>query len=104
MRKRITRGPFLVAALFVVLIASSLGFVVYFPMLFTFVANHYVYLGLIPLAAGVAGILHWGLGAVGEGGVCGGGGGGVAAGAVDLEAGDAVAGSGGVVGGDGGGE
>ncbi len=53
---------FVVAAVFVVLIGPSLGLVVYYPMLFTFVADHYVYLGLVPLAAGVAGILHWGLG------------------------------------------
>ncbi|MGN6369972.1 MAG: tetratricopeptide repeat protein [Phycisphaerae bacterium] len=59
LRKRIGRGAFVLAAVYVVVIGPSLGLVVYFPMLFTFVADHYVYLGLIPLAVGVAGVGYW---------------------------------------------
>ena len=61
-RGRMGRGPFVVAAMYSVLIGPSLGLVVYYPMLFTFVADHYLYLGLIPLAVGVAGVGHWLLG------------------------------------------
>jgi tetratricopeptide (TPR) repeat protein len=58
LRKRITRGPFIAAALFILLLSPSLGFVVYYPMLFTFVANHYAYLALLPLAAAVAALMQ----------------------------------------------
>ncbi|HUO10358.1 MAG TPA: tetratricopeptide repeat protein [Phycisphaerae bacterium] len=58
LRKKITRGPFIAAALFILLLSPSLGLIVYYPMLFTFVADHYAYLALLPLAAAFAALLQ----------------------------------------------
>lgn len=49
------RGPFLALAFFAGTISPALGFVNYYPMLFSFVADHFAYLatiGLFALAAG----------------------------------------------------
>jgi protein O-mannosyl-transferase len=60
LRGRIGRGPFAAAAFFVMTLAPALGFFNYYPMRFSFVADHFQYLasiGLIVLA--VAAIVRW---------------------------------------------
>jgi Tfp pilus assembly protein PilF len=50
-RKRITRGPFVAFAVYVVSLAPALGFVNFYPMRLSFVADHYAYLAMIPILA-----------------------------------------------------
>ena len=50
-RRRLGRGPPLALTAFVVLLSPALGFVSFYPMLFSFVADHFQYLaGLAPIA------------------------------------------------------
>ena len=60
LRGRIGRGPLAAAGFFVVTLAPALGFFNYYPMRFSFVADHFQYLagiGLIVLA--VAALARW---------------------------------------------
>lgn len=47
-RKRLGRGPFTAAAVFFITLLPALGFKSFFPMRFSFVADHFQYLGSIP--------------------------------------------------------
>lgn len=49
LRRRIGRGPLAAAACFVLLLLPALGFVSFYTMLFTFVADHYQYLAMAAL-------------------------------------------------------
>lgn len=51
LRQRIGRGPAAGAALFIGLLLPSLGFVNLFPHRYAFVADHFAYLALMPVAA-----------------------------------------------------
>src|SRR5205814_1017789 len=54
-RRPIGRGPLAATLCYVVALAPALGFVNVFPMRYSFVADHFAYLAIIPLtAAGVA--------------------------------------------------
>ncbi len=53
-KNRTGRGPFTVASAFAVTIFPALGFINYYPMQFSFVADHFQYLAQIPLLAGAA--------------------------------------------------
>jgi tetratricopeptide (TPR) repeat protein len=60
LRRRIGRGPLAAAGFFAVTLAPALGFVNYFPMRFSFVADHFQYLASIgPIALAVAAIARW---------------------------------------------
>jgi len=59
-RKNIGRGPFVAIAAFFVLLFPALGFFPLFPMLFSWVADHFAYLAtvaFIPLICGVLALL-----------------------------------------------
>ncbi len=51
--RRIGHGPWLLAALFFILLAPALGFISFYPMIFSFVSDHYVYLGSVPAIIGI---------------------------------------------------
>ena len=51
LRRRIGRGPFAAAACYVTLLAPALGFISFYTMLFTFVADHFQYLALAAILA-----------------------------------------------------
>ena len=60
LRKRTGRGPLAAALFFVVTLAPALGFVNFFPMRFSFVADHFQYLATIgPIVLAVAAIARW---------------------------------------------
>jgi tetratricopeptide (TPR) repeat protein len=54
LRKKITRAPFAVAALFIISLAPALGFINFYPMQFSFVADHFQYIATIPICIGLA--------------------------------------------------
>ncbi len=57
LRRRIGRGPFAAGAFFVITLSPALGFISFWTMLYSFVADHYQYLasiGLIALAVEAA--------------------------------------------------
>jgi tetratricopeptide (TPR) repeat protein len=58
LREKWGRGFLVAALLFIVLLAPALGFISYFPMLFTFVANHYVYLAMVPFIVGILAVIR----------------------------------------------
>ncbi|HMD53375.1 MAG TPA: tetratricopeptide repeat protein, partial [Phycisphaerae bacterium] len=63
LQKKIGRGPFAAVAFFVVTLSPVLGFIPYYTMLFSFVADHFQYLACIGLIA-LAGeflwyVVHW---------------------------------------------
>jgi Tfp pilus assembly protein PilF len=53
-RTRIGRGPVVAAAFFVLTLAPALGFIDYYPMIYSFVADHFQYLASIGLIAAAA--------------------------------------------------
>ncbi len=53
-RQRIGRGPFAAAAAFVALLFPALGFFNFYPMVFSYVADHFQYLALMVFAAAAA--------------------------------------------------
>lgn len=60
LRKQTGRGPLAAALFFVVTLAPALGFVNFFPMRFSFVADHFQYLASIgPIVLVVAVIAQW---------------------------------------------
>ncbi|MBV9463211.1 MAG: tetratricopeptide repeat protein [Verrucomicrobiae bacterium] len=60
-RRRIGKGPLVAALLFVGTLGPALGFINYFPMLFSFVADHFQYLASAAVLAGIAAALaRWG--------------------------------------------
>ncbi|HTV47423.1 MAG TPA: tetratricopeptide repeat protein [Phycisphaerae bacterium] len=61
LRNKIGRGPFIAVAYYIITISPVLGFISFYTMLFTFVADHYQYLagiGIIVLAVELA-ALGW---------------------------------------------
>ncbi|MGA2583042.1 MAG: tetratricopeptide repeat protein [Tepidisphaeraceae bacterium] len=58
LRKEIGRGPLVAALFFIGTLMPALGFVNVFPMRYTFVADHYVYVACIGLIVLVAAILN----------------------------------------------
>ncbi|HMD55541.1 MAG TPA: tetratricopeptide repeat protein, partial [Phycisphaerae bacterium] len=58
-RKKIGRGPFSAAVFFLITLAPVLGFISYFTMLYTFVADHYQYLACLGLIVPAAEFLWW---------------------------------------------
>jgi len=76
LREKIGRGPFAVVAFYSVTISPALGFINVYPMLFSFVADHFGYLACIGPAIGVAACGHLlvqHIGAARTGGVAAGG-------------------------------
>ena len=55
LRRRIGRGPAAVAAFYAITISPALGFFNVYPMLFSFVADHFSYLACIGLSVGLVG-------------------------------------------------
>jgi protein O-mannosyl-transferase len=55
--RRVGRGPAAVGLLFAVTLLPALGFVNYYPMRYSFVADHFQYLAMIALIVPVAGFL-----------------------------------------------
>lgn len=60
-RRRIGDGPLLAALYFVTTLFPALGFVNVFPMRYTFVADHYQYLGSLGVIVLACGSLAWGV-------------------------------------------
>ncbi len=58
LRRRIGRGPFVLALMFVVILSPALGFINFFPMLYSFVSDHYAYLALAPFLVLVVMAMH----------------------------------------------
>ncbi len=48
-RKKITNNPWLLLLTFFVISGPALGFVTYYPMVYSFVSDHYIYLGSVPI-------------------------------------------------------
>lgn len=57
--RRWSRGPLAGVLAFIILLSPALGFVSYYPMIFSFVADHYVYLAVLPWAALCLAGFHW---------------------------------------------
>jgi tetratricopeptide (TPR) repeat protein len=57
-RERIGRGPITIALLFIGTLFPALGFVNYFPMRYSFVADHFQYISGAVLIAGAVWVLH----------------------------------------------
>ena len=57
LRTKITRAPFVIAALFIVGLAPALGFINFYPMQFSFVADHFQYIAAIPICVSIAALL-----------------------------------------------
>lgn len=53
LRRRLGRGPFVAGSCFVIMLGPALGFVNYFPMRFSFVADHFQYHASLALIAAV---------------------------------------------------
>ncbi len=49
LKKYVTHTPWLLVMAFFILMAPALGFVSYYPMAFSFVSDHFVYLGSVPV-------------------------------------------------------
>lgn len=58
-RKKISQGPWLLALAFFVILGPALGFVSYYPMIFSYVSDHFVYLGSIPAIMGFILLARW---------------------------------------------
>ncbi len=56
-RKKIGRGAVTAAFLFILGVAPALGFINFYPMYFSFVADHFAYIGTIILCTVFAGLL-----------------------------------------------
>ncbi len=54
LRKMIGRGPVAIALLFVVSLGPALGFINFYPMQFSLVADHFQYVAMIPICVGAA--------------------------------------------------
>jgi protein O-mannosyl-transferase len=61
MRKIIGRGPVVIGLLFVASLGPALGFINFYPMQFSLVADHFQYVAMIPVCVGVAAAL-WSIG------------------------------------------
>lgn len=59
LRKKIGHGPWILTAAFFVILGPALGFVVYYPMVYGFVSDHFVYLGSIPAIMGLVLLFRW---------------------------------------------
>jgi tetratricopeptide (TPR) repeat protein len=57
LRNKISRAPFAVAAVFIISLAPALGFINFYPMQFSFVADHFQYIATIPICVALATLL-----------------------------------------------
>jgi len=53
LRRKIGRGPVVAAGCFLVMVAPALGFISFYTMLYTFVADHYQYVACAAVIAGI---------------------------------------------------
>ena len=61
LRRRLGRGPLAAVLFFGVTLAPALGFIDYYPMRFSFVADHFAYLASIGIVVPAVALLHRGL-------------------------------------------
>lgn len=59
LRKKIGEGPWILAAAFFLILAPALGFVSYYPMIFSYVSDHFVYLGSVPAIMAFVLLARW---------------------------------------------